>query len=270
VTATLHRAALIVVCVAFLAPLLWLFLLALKTPEEAAAYPVVWLPKAPQWGNFLKATTYIDFFGYARNSIILATLSATLGTLSSSYISFGFAKLRGPGKRVWFGILLGTMMIPGIVTTIPLYIMFSKVNLLNTYVPWVLWGLTGSAFSIFFIRQAYLSLPNELEEAAIVDGCGYFRIWWRIYLPLVKPVLAAVFVLGFVASWGDFFVPMLLLSQESTTLAVATASGYVDPMQRPIYPLIAAGAFMFALPVIVVFLLLQRYFVQGFATSGLK
>ncbi|WP_203567678.1 carbohydrate ABC transporter permease [Aestuariimicrobium ganziense] len=265
-----NRILLWLVCLAFLFPIVWLFGIAIKTREESAAFPTVWWPSVPQWQNFTEALTAIDFLGYARNSTIIALISAVLGTLSSSYIAFGFAKLRGPGKKVLFGILLGTMMLPAIVTTIPLYIMFSKIGLTDTYVPWVLWGLAGSAFNIFLFRQNYLTLPEELEEAAIVDGCNYFQIWWRIYLPLSKPIMAAVFLLGFVWAWGDFFTPLLLLSRETTTLAVAPATQYIDPMGRPIPPLIAAGAFMFAAPVIVLFIALQRYFVQGFATSGVK
>jgi multiple sugar transport system permease protein len=262
--------ALIVLSVLFLAPIAWLLSIALKRQSDIAALPVRWLPPIPQWHNFVQAFTYFDYLAYARNSLFIAVISATLTTLSSAFVGFGLARLRAPGKKVVFGVLVGTMMLPAIVTVIPMYIMFSKAHLVNTYWPWVLWGLAGSAYIIFLFRQTFRGLPIEMEDAAIIDGCGYFQIWWRIYLPLSKPVIAASFVLTFVHAWGDYLTPKLLLRQDTTTLAVAITTGYTDAQNHTINTLLAAGALMFALPVMVLFFALQRYFVQGFATSGLK
>lgn len=266
----LAHLALVLVCLVFMIPVIWMLNLAIKTDAEVSALPTVWWPETPQWGNFARALEYIDFLGFARNSLIVSTITTTLTILSSAFTAFAFARLRAPGKRLLFGIMMSTMMLPGIVTLIPMYIMYSKVNLVNTYVPWVLMGLAGSAYTIFLIRQYMTTIPPEIEEAAIVDGCGYFTIWWRIYMPLCKPVLAAAAVLNFVWSWGDFVMPKLLLSADRTTLAVALSTGYVDQMMHPIQPLIAAGSLLYALPVVLVFLFLQRYFVEGFATSGMK
>lgn len=261
---------LIVVCLVFLVPVFWMFTLSIKTDAEVAAFPPVWWPSNPRWGNYLEAMTYIDFFGYARNSVIVTGITTSLTVLFSALTAFAFARLRAPGRTFLFALMMSTMMLPGIVTTIPLYIMYAQVNLLDTYIPWVLMGIAGSAYTVFLIRQYMSSIPPEIEEAAIIDGCGYFTIFWRIYLPLTKPVLAAAAVLNAVWSWGDFIMPMLLLSSDKTTLAVALTRGYVDQMQHPIQPLIAAASLMFALPVVVLFLFLQRYFVEGFATSGIK
>lgn len=261
---------LIIVCVLFLVPILWMLDLALKSESETALFPTKWLPSVPQWGNFVEAFHYIDFLGYFRNSMIISVITTSLTVLSSSAVAFGLATQRARGKKVMFAIIVGTMMIPGIVTTIPIYIMYARVGLTDTYVPWVLMGLGGSAFFIFMIRQGFGSIPREVEEAALIDGCGYFRIWWRIYMPMSKPILAAAIVLQFVWSWGDYLFPRLLLSSQNTTLAVAISSGYTDRLGHPFPTLIAAGSLLFALPVIVLFLVLQRYFVQGFATSGLK
>lgn len=264
------RIVLIVVSVLFLVPIVWLALTALKRPEEVSALPMTWLPAEPQWGNFAEALTSINYFGYARNSMIIATLTSVLSTLSSSFIGFGFARLRARGSRIAFAVLIGTMMLPPIITLIPTYLLFARANLLNTYVPWVLWGLAGSAYLIFLFRQAFRSIPIEIEDAAILDGCGYLRIWWRIYLPLSRATIAASLLLSFVAAWGDFLTPKLLLRSDTTTLAVAITTGYFDPQGHTINTLLAAGALMFAVPVIVVFLILQRHFVQGLATTGMK
>lgn len=269
-TRVLAHGALVLVCLLFLLPVFWMLNLSLKTNDEVSAIPTVWWPSNPQWGNFREALTYIDFLGYARNSLIISGITTVLTVLFSSLTAFAFARLRAPGKNVLFGIMMATMMLPSIVTIIPMYIMYARVNLVDTYIPWVLMGIAGSAYTVFLIRQYMTSIPPEIEEAAIVDGCGYFTIWWRIYMPLSKPVLAAAAVLNFVWSWGDFVMPRLLLSSDKTTLAVAISSGYVDRMQHPIQPLIAAGSLLFALPVLLVFLFLQRYFVEGFATSGIK
>lgn len=257
-------------CIVFLIPIYWMFNLSLKQKKEVAALPTVWWPEIPQWGNYVKALTKIDFLGYTRNSLIIAGTVTILTVLSSSLVAFAFARLKARGKNFLFGVLMSTMMLPGIVTLIPIYIMYAKVNLIDTYVPWVLMGAAGSAYSIFLIRQYMMSIPGEIEEAAIVDGCGYFRIWWQIYMPLCKPVLAAVAVLTFVGSWGDFIMPKLLLSSENTTLAVAISTGYVDEKLKIDQAVTAAGSLLYALPVIVVFLFLQKYFVEGFATSGIK
>lgn len=259
-----------IVCILFLIPILWMLNLSLKSETEVAAFPTVWLPAEFRWDNFTQALTYIDFLGYFRNSMIIAVISTVLTVISSSAVAFGLATQRAPGKRVVFGLIIATMMIPGIITTIPIYILYAKMGLTDTYIPWVLMGIGGSAFLIFLIRQGFGSIPREIEDAALIDGCGYFSIWWRMYMPMSKPILAAATVLHFVSVWGDFLMPRLLLSAESTTLAVAIATGYVDPMQHPFQTLIAAASLLFSLPVIILFVVLQKYFVQGFATSGLK
>lgn len=261
---------LVVLTVLFLAPVGWLLSTALKRPEDVAALPIQWLPPVPQWQNFADAFTTIDYLAYARNSIIIAVIFASLTTLSSAFVGFGLARLRARGQTVVFAVLVGTLMLPAIVTVIPTYLMFSRLNLVNTYWPWVLWGLAGSAYLIFLFRQSYRGMPIELEDAAILDGCNYLQIWWRIYLPLSKPVVAAAFVLSFVQVWGDYITPKLLLREDTTTLAVAITTGYVDAHGNTINTLLAAGALMFAAPVVVLFFVLQRAFVQGFATSGMK
>ncbi len=263
--------AVLVVCAGlFLLPLFWLLTIALKGPGELQAFPPHVLPQVLHWDNFAKALTYVDFLGYARNSVIIAVLYSGLVTLSSAMVGFALARLPAPGKRAVFAVLIGSLMIPHIITLIPTYLLFSKVGLLNTYWPWVLWGLSGSSFLAFLFRQFFAGLPTELEDAAIVDGCGYFRAFWQIFLPLAKPALATSFVLSFVWIWGDWVMPVLLLNDDRSTLAVAVGSLYTSPNSGPLFHLIAAAAVMYSLPVLVLFLFLQRLFIRGIATTGMR
>src|SRR5262249_20275663 len=153
--------------------------------------------EAPQWGNFTEAVTRINFLAYTGNSLFLSTTYAVLITISSALVGFGFARLRGPGQRWLFTVVLATMMLPAILTLIPTYAMFVQLPLVNPYWPWVLWGLAASPFLIFLFRQFFTAIPKDLEDAAIIDGCGYGRIFWRIFLPLSRPVLLTSLLLSF-------------------------------------------------------------------------
>ncbi len=263
-------AILILVAAVFTTPLLWLVDSTLKSTGQLAAFPVQWLPHSLDLDNYRQAVSEIPFLAYARNSLTIALLYAVLTTLSSAFIGFGFARLRGRGKKAMFGVVLATMMMPHVVTLIPTYLIFAKVHLLDTYWPWVLWGAGGSAFLIFMFRQFFSGLPSEIEEAAIVDGCGYFRIFWKVFLPQARPMLATGLILSFTWNWGDFLTPDLLLSMDRTTLGVALANGYQDPSGAPQPNLQAAGATLYVIPVIVLFLVAQRAYTANSATSGLK
>lgn len=254
----------------FLGPFGWLVLAGLKTPAELAASPVHWLPQHIQWHNFTDAYRLIDFLGYARNSLIIATIYATLVTLSSAWVGFGFARLSAPGKKTLFGILLGSMMLPQMVTLLPTYLIFAKLGMVDTYWPWVLWGLAATPYLVFLFRQFFAGLPRELEEAAIIDGCGWATIFWRIFLPQSWPVLSASFVIAFTWTWGDYIAPQLLLSTDRTTLAVAVMSTYVTSAGTPVADLRAAASVMYVVPILLIFLVAQRGFVAGMSTSGLK
>ncbi|MFF7788421.1 ABC transporter permease subunit [Streptomyces sp. NPDC007991] len=254
----------------FLGPFGWLILSGLKTQGELAASPVHWLPDAFQWHNFANAFHQIDFLGYARNSLVIALIYATLVTLSSAWVGFGFARLDAPGKKVLFGVLLGSMMLPQMVTLLPTYLIFAKMGMVDTYWPWVLWGLSAAPYLVFLFRQFFAGMPRELEEAAIVDGCGYSSIFWRIFLPQSWPVLSASFIIAFTWTWGDYIAPQLLLSSDRTTLAVAVMTTYVSEAGTPVPELQAAASVMYVVPILLVFLIAQRGFVAGMSTTGLK
>jgi multiple sugar transport system permease protein len=263
-------AVMILIAAVLTSPFLWLVITALKSDRSLGAFPVQWTPHPVEFGNFGRAVRFLPFFGYLRNSLTIAAIQSVLMTLASAYVGFGFARLRGRGKKAMFTVVMATMMLPHITTLIPAYAIFTKVHLLNSYVPWVLWGLSGSAFLIFMFRQFFAGLPTEIEEAALLDGLGYFRIFFLIFLPQAKPMLATGLILSFNWAWNDFFTPMLLLSHDRTTLAVALATDYTDPQGNPVDNLMAAGAVLYVLPVMALFLVLQRYYRAGSATSGLK
>lgn len=261
---------LLVVCANLFLPVLWLFLTALKSPQQLGSDPITWIPTAPQVQNFIEATMVLPFWAYAANSLFLSTVCGVLTTISSAVVGYGFARLNGRGKKVLFGILIAMMMTPPIITLIPTYLLFAKVGLVGTYWPWVLWGMAGAPYLIFLYRQFFAQLPRELEEAAILDGCGRLRIFVQIFLPLSKPVIITAFILSFNGVWGDFIAPQLLLNQDNTTLAVAITTGYVNSAGFPVNNLLAAGAVLYVLPVLIMFFFVQRSYVRGFATSGMK
>src|SRR4051794_2911403 len=254
----------------FVGPLLWLVLAALKTPEEWASLPITILPKQAQWGNFSAALTDMDFFGYVGNSLFVATPYSVLITMSSALVGFGFARLRAPGKGAIFLIVLSTMMIPQILTLLPTYVLFSNIGLINTYWPWVLWGLSASPYMIFLFRQFFATLPRELEDAAIMDGAGWFRTFWAIFLPVSRPVLITSFILSFTWTWGDYIAPALLLDLDHTTLSVAITAYYQDPNGNVQPTVQAAAAVLYILPVLVIFFITQRYFIQSSVSSGVE
>jgi len=259
---------LIIVAVLLTAPFLQLLISALTPGGEVTADR--WLPSTFDWGNIRQAIDYIPFWDLTKNSVVLSSLFGALTTFSSAITGYGFARMRGPGKKLLFGVLIMTMMVPPIVTLIPTYLLFSRYGLVGSYWPWVLWGAAGTPYTIFLYRQFFSGLPKELEEAAIIDGAGRIRIFVQIFLPLSRPLLVTAFVLAFNAVWGDFIGPDLFLNSNNTTLAVGVASGYTNTAGYTLYNLLASGAMLYVIPVVALFLLAQRSYVRGFASSGLK
>ncbi len=258
----------VIVAVILILPFVTLIISALTPASQMGADR--WLPSSLRWANFADATRYIPFWSMTKSSVILSSLFAVLTTFSSALTGYGFARLRGPGKRILFALLIGTMMVPPIVTLIPTYLLFSEYNLVGTYWPWVLWGAAGTPYAIFLYRQYFSGFPKELSEAAVIDGAGQLRIFCQVFLPLSRPLLVTAFVLGFNSVWGDFIAPDLFLNQSNTTLAVGVADGYQNSQGYPLYNLLAGGALLYVVPVILLFLFAQRSYVRGFATSGLK
>ncbi len=263
-------AALVIAATVFMLPVLWLLMSSLKAEGEYLAYPVTFFPKTLQFINYYNALTMIPFFTYMGHSLFLASAYTVLVQSTSALAAFAFARIPARGKEMLFRIVLATMMVPAIVTIIPQFMVYSQIGLTGTWWPWILWGLASQPFHIFLFRQFFLSIPVELEEAAEVDGCGVFRIFWQIFIPNSWGAIAASSIFSFQWVWGDWFYPLIFLKEENTTLAVKLATGYVDPQgHRLVTPSMAAVA-LYVLPLVVVFFLAQKHIVQGIVTTGLK
>jgi multiple sugar transport system permease protein/sn-glycerol 3-phosphate transport system permease protein len=257
-------------CFLVLMPVAWTILTSLKTAQQTLTIPPVWI-FPPQWSNYAEVLEIVPFQNYALNTATVVA-GVVVGTLlSCSFTAYGFARLRAPGRNAIFGVLMATMMLPSTVTLVPTYIAFNKIGWLNTFLPLIIPAFFGSAFFIFMFRQFYLSIPKELEEAARIDGAGYFRIWWSIFLPLSMPVIATVMVFTFVGTYNDFFGPLIYLTDESKwTISVALASFGGSPRIGPQLHMLTAGTLIAAAPSIIVFLLAQRYYMTGISVAGVN
>lgn len=256
----------------FVAPLVWMISLSFKTPQQAAVYPPKLLPVPVSLRSFLDILSEGQFFSYLKNTVLITVLS-TLGTLiSSSLAAFGFGCLHCRLKNLWFTLMLSTMMIPSTITLIPTYSIYAKIGLTDSIVPLILpLFFGGSAYSIFLLRQFFMSMPVTLGEAAFLDGCNWFKVFWYIYLPNAKPALLVVIMFAFVNTWNDFFNPMIYLSSpDKYTIAIGLAAfkkmhgGTMD-----LGPLMAMSL-LCVTPILLLYLFCQKYFVEGIATSGIK
>jgi len=268
--AALTYGALVGVAIMLGTPVAWLLVSSLKTEAEYMAYPIQFLPSVAVWHNYVDAVTLIAFWRYALQSAYLAALFSVLCVFTSSMAGFAFARIQAPGRDALFPVVLALLIVPQIVTTIPQYIVFSQLHLVNTYWPWVLWGLSASPFHIFLFRQFFTTIPVQLEDAAEVDGCGQFRVFWQIFLPNSKPALATSFIFNLSWIWGDWFHPLIYLDDEKTTLAVKLTHGYVSNQGFPLTMPKLAAAVLYVIPLVVLFFVGQKYIIQGVVTSGIK
>ncbi|MBN1876393.1 MAG: carbohydrate ABC transporter permease [Anaerolineae bacterium] len=254
-------------------PFLWLVTSSLKTQLAVFRYPPQWIPIPPQFSNYVEAWTTKPFGVYLKNTFIILILNE-IGILgSASLCAYGFARIEFPGKNFWFGVVLSTMMLPGVVLMIPTFVIFSRIHWVNTFYPLIVPAFFGGgAFNIFLLRQFFRTLPEELVDAARIDGCSELGIFWRIMLPLAKPALATVAVFTFMGSWNDYMGPLLYLSKDPNkyTVALGLATFRNAFLGRTRWDLLMAASTMMILPIIVIFFLAQRYFIQGIAVSGLK
>jgi len=256
------------------APVIWMVLSSLKAEPEFTKYPPVIIPNPVRWDNYLHAFTWIPYLQYTWNSTFLATMFASLTVTTSAMVGFAFARLDAPGKGKLFGIVVSLLMVPGIVTIIPQFVIFARLGLTNSYWPWFLWGLASSPFHIFLFRQFFTGIPKELEDAAEVDGAAPFRIFWQIFLPNAKPALATSFILNFVGVWGDWLAPVIYLDDIRTTLAVKLATPTYtnpgDPSGQIFVTITLAAAIIYTIPPVIMFFIAQKNIMEGVVTTGLK
>lgn len=266
----LQYALLTVAALVMIVPFYWMVISSLKTNAEIFARPIQWWPSPIRWENYHKALTYpgFDFLRLLWNSIYYAGLT-TIGTvISSALVGYGLSMFRFPGRNALFGITVATLIIPPVVTFIPVYVMFQKAGLLGTYAPLILPAFVGNAFWIFMMRQFFMGLPRELLDAGRMDGANEFRIFWQIMLPLVQPALIVVAVFTLLGTWNDFFGPLIYLSSaDKYPLSLGL---YAFRAQRSTeWALLMAASVMVTLPVIALFAFGQRYFMTGIKTTGL-
>lgn len=269
---TLSYTALVLVTLFISIPFIYLVVTSLKQDVEYNAWPIRFLPATPQWGNYAEVfNPRHHIFRYAGNTLFLALAGTGLSIITSSMGGFAFSRFQDvPGRNRLFSIIIALIILPGMVTVIPQFIVFSRLKLTNTYWPWILWGVAGSAYSIFMFRQFFLTFPKELEDAAEVDGCNPFRIYWQIFLPNCKPALATAFIQGFSGVWGDWFTPVIYLSHAKTTLPVVIAGAFKDPQGNTLVTVTLAASVVYTLPLIIMFFLGQQHILRGVVTSGLK
>ena len=266
--------------VIFLVPFYWMFISSLKTNQTMFSNPIVWLPSVLHWENYASAINYpgFPFLKFLWNSTYYG-LGVTIGTVvSCSMVGYAFARLKFPFRNALFYVTVATLMIPWVVTFIPTFILFKEVDtllspvgikVLGTYLPLIVPAFGGNAFYIFLMRQFFLGLPTELSDAARADGAGEFRIFWQIMLPLVKPAIMVMAVFTFLATWHDFFGPLIYVSDNSQyPLSLGL---YAFRAQRTTeWALMMAASTLATVPLIIIFFFTQRYFLEGIKLTGLK
>jgi len=258
---------------AFSLPVLWMLSSSLHDLSSVFARPFEWLPDPPRWENYLRAVTLLPFWRFLLNTVVITVPFVLFITASSSLAAFGCARMNFPGRDLLFSLCLATMMLPGQVTMIPLYMFFAELGWVDTYLPLIVPALFGSPFYIFLLRQFFLTIPKECDEAALLDGAGRFRIFWSIILPQAKPALATVALFSFIGSWNDFFGPLIYInSPELATLTLGLnmmktqiiGSGVVE------WNTLMAMSILVMLPNAVLFFVAQKHFIRGIAAGAAR
>lgn len=257
--------------IVFSGPMIWLVSTSLKVKAQIFIFPPKLLPDPVTWANYTEAIHLMSFWRSLQNSLIIAC-GATVGmVLSCSVVGYSFARLEWPGRDYFFIILLGTMMLPYVVTLMPLFVVFAKLGWVNTFKPLIVPAYFGSAFYIFLLRQFFLTIPRALSDSAEMDGCSEFRIFWNIILPLCKPALAVVAIFTFMASWRDFMGPLIYLgSDEQWTLALSLHSLMSTMLGHISWTGVMAGSVMTTIPIMILFFFTQKQFIRGVVLTGIK
>ncbi|MCX5399467.1 carbohydrate ABC transporter permease [Streptomyces sp. NBC_00102] len=253
------------------APFLWMALSSFKTTADLSASPPVWIPSHWTLDNFRELLDKLDLPLYFMNSVIVAVLVTVCNLVFCSMLGYALAKLKFAGQNKIFGLVLGALMVPGNLMLLPLFVLMSKLGLIDSYAGLVL-PFAAGAFGVFLMRQFMQAIPDELLEAARMDGASEWYIFWRIVMPLVKPALATLSIFTFLGSWNNFVWPLIATNDpDKYTLPVALATFATDPNKAGgSNGVLMAGAFLVVLPVLILFIALQRHFTQGIATAGMK
>ncbi len=275
-TLTLSTAALIVISVIYLTPFVWMVSTSFKTAMQAIASPPVLIPNPLVWANYPDAFVRMNYPRALFNTLVYAVPSVIGTLLSCSLVAYGFAIIKWPGRNIVFVVVLATMMLPGQVTLVPLYVIFAKLGWTNTYLPLILpcffssyVGSWSGAFFIFLLRQFFLGIPKDLVDAARVDGAGEFRILFQIVLPLSMPALITVCLLTFIDKWNDFQGPLIYI-QDQTLFPLARAAQVFQSVHKLDWAQSMSAAVLVSLPLVILYFFAQRKFIEGITLTGQK
>ena len=259
---------LILIAVIMVVPFLWMLSTSLKTQYDAVKTPPVWIPDPPRWENYVKLFTEQPMFQFMLNTIKIVFFVVLGQLFFSSLAAYSFARISFKGRNVVFFFYIATLMVPGQVTMIPTYLMFAKAGLTDNHLALILPAFF-SAFGVFLLRQFFMSLPRELEEAAEIDGCNPFMTYWRIMLPLVVPAMLTLGVFTLMNTWNDYMGPLIYLSSpEKYTMTLGIA--YFKGVYTTQWNLVMAGSIVSVVPILIAYLCAQKYFIEGIAFSGVK
>lgn len=269
VGATFAYAVLMVGAVFVLSPLAWMLSTSLKEQSKIFLFPPQWIPDPIVWSNYLEALTIVPFGLFFINTCLITGLSVIGELASSAVVAYSFARLRWVGRDFLFILVLATIMLPRQVTLIPVFIIFKNLGWLNTFYPLIVPSFFAVPFYVFLLRQFFMTIPTDLDDAARIDGCSQFAVFWRIILPLAKPAMAAVAIFSFQYHWNDFFNPLIYLyDRELFTLALGLR--FFQGNYGVYWHYLMAASLVVILPVIIVFFFAQKYFIQGIVYMGYK
>lgn len=257
--------------VVMVAPLVWMVSTSLKTKNEVFALPPVWIPEVPQWETYVRMWQDSSILTGFQNSFVVAASVTVLGMITCSMAAFAIAKMRLPFKNLIFIGMLTGIMIPYPTLMIPQFVMFSRIGWVDTLLPLIVPAIFGNILVIFFLRQYLENVPNSIIEAAKIDGANFWQIFWRLIFPIIRPAVAAQFILWFMMVWNDYLAPILYLNTpERQTLQVVIANMNVQYATQRDYPLIMAASFVALLPILAIFLIFQRQIIESVALTGTK
>ena len=259
---------LLIMTAIYIGPFLFSLSISFNAEKDVFSWPIKLIPEHLTFKNYEEVWKELPFAQWLVNSSLITFIQTISNVFFAALAGFTFARLEFPGKKIIFNVLLASLMIPGIILLVPKFLVLNEFRLINTFAGLILPGLV-SVVNIFLMKQFYETIPKDLEEAALIDGCSYFRIFWQIFLPISKPALAAVAIYSFQGSWNEFLWPVIATTTSSMyTLPVGMASLRHEFSVQ--WPLLMAGTILISLPTLAIFLIFQRYFVQGIASAGLK
>jgi len=265
--------AMIMLSLVFMTPVLWLLSSSLLSRSGVYCVPYQWIPLPLHWENFRSVLTGLPFVRYFGNTLLITGLVLFGTWLSSSMVAYGFSRLKFRGRQTMFSLCIATMLLPGQVTMIPLYILFARLGWVDTLLPLIVPAFFGSPFYIFLLRQFFLTIPFDYDEAARLHGAGPWRIYWHIILPQAKPALATVTVFSFIGVWNDFFNPLIYINsfeKATLTLGLNFLKTQIIGSGVTQWPVLMAAAVLVLVPNVLIFLLAQRHFIKGINVGGLR